>query len=115
MKLLMALIGASVVIGAAVPAHAEPSASEEAGAEEASAVSNAGFLDSLHAAGITFNNPDQAVAAGRAVCGLVNKGESPLQVIVDLKTYNPGFSADSAHAFAAIAAQSYCSPQLVKK
>lgn len=116
MKLAFALLFSIVTAtGLAGHAHADPDANEQPSAEDAAVVENAVFIDSLHAAGITFNSPDQAIAAGRAVCGLANKGEPPLQIIVDLKSYNPGFTADSAHKFATIAANSYCAHQLVKK
>lgn len=115
MKLQLALIGAVTVIGLAAPAHADPDNATQVSAEEVAAVSDAGFLESLRTAGISYTNPGQVVSAGRAVCGLVAKGEPGLEVIADIKTNNPGFTTDGASAFAAIAAHSYCPQQLTKK
>lgn len=113
MNRTLALLGIAAAIGCAAPAHADPAG--QPSAEEVAAVSNADFLDSLRAAGITFSNPGQAVAAGRAVCGLVGAGEPGLEVITDIKTNNPGFTTDGAAQFAAIAAHAYCPQQLLKK
>lgn len=115
MNLRLTLIGVASAIGLAVPAHADPSAADQANAEEVTAISNAGFLDSLEAAGITYSNPDQVVAAGRAVCGLVGRGEPGLEVIADLRSNNPGVTTDGAAKFAAIAAHAYCPQQLAKQ
>lgn len=115
MKLRSALFALVAAVGLAAPAHADPATVEQASAEEAAAISNADFLNSLKAAGITYTNADQVIGAGRAVCGLVGRGEPGLEVISDLKTNNPGFSTDGAARFAAIAAHAYCPQQLVKK
>lgn len=115
MKLILSLLGISTVIGFAPPACAEPGATDQPEVEEAATIDNGAFLESLRAAGITYTNPDQVISAGRAVCGLVDRGEPPLQVIFDLKTNNPGFTTDGASKFAAISAHSYCPHQLVKK
>lgn len=115
MNRTLAILGIATAIGCAAPAHADPGVAGQPSAEEVAAVSNTGFLDSLRAAGITFSNPGQAVAAGRAVCGLVGAGEPGLEVITDIKTNNPGFTTDGAAQFAAIAAHAYCPQQLVAK
>lgn len=112
MKLLGALIAGVTVVGLAAPAQADP----EPGAQPDDAgFGNAAFLESLRDAGITYRSPSQAVDAGRAVCGLVDRGEPGLQVIADLKSNNPGFTTDDAAQFAAIAANTYCPHQLTKK
>ncbi|EUA35476.1 hypothetical protein I552_6278 [Mycobacterium xenopi 3993] len=49
------------------------------------------------------------------MCGLIDNGESGLEVLKDLKTTNPGFTTDGAAQFAAIAARSYCPQQLSSK
>lgn len=114
MRHQLALLGVAAAIAFAAPAHADTSGAAQVDAED-TAVADSGFLNLLKAAGITYADPGQAVAAGRAVCGLVDRGESGLEVIVDLKTDNPGFSTDGAAQFAAIAAREYCPQQLVKK
>lgn len=114
-KLILALFGIATVIGIAPSAQAEPAAADQPGVEESVLIDNAAFLESLRSAGITYTNPDQVISAGRAVCGLVDRGEPALQVISDLKTTNPGFTTDGAAQFAAISAHSYCPHQLAKK
>lgn len=100
MKLLLALLSISVVIGLAVPARGDPDSGDGA------------FLASLQKAGITYQNPGQAIAAAKAVCGLIDDGESGLEVVEDLKTNNPAFTMDGAAKFAAISATAYCPQQL---
>lgn len=116
MKLLTALAAAVVLAGPALasPAHADPELGTQASTDEA-AGNHAAFLESLGASGITYSNPSQAIDAARTVCGLVDRGETGLQVISDLKANNPGFTTDGAAQFAAIAANSYCPHQLTKK
>lgn len=104
MRLALALLSVTTMVAFAVPARGEPGLDE--------GVANAAFLGSLRTAGITFSNADQAIAAGRTVCGLIANGESGLEVLKDLKTTNPGFTTDGAAQFAAIAAKSYCPQQL---
>ena len=119
MKSWLAFLGPSAVVGLAAPApaHADPGPGPDApqSAEEVAAMANDSFLESLRAAGITFDNPGRVVEAGRAVCGLVNRGESGLQVVGDIKANNPGFTTDGAAQFAAISARSFCPHQLAKK
>ena len=111
MRHQLALLGITAAVAFAAPAHADTSGAAQVDAADAA---DSGFLNSLKAAGITYANPGQAVAVGRAVCGLVDRGESGLEVVVELKTDNPGFSTDGAAQFAAIAARAYCPQQLAK-
>ena len=106
MKLLLALLSVPMGIVVTVPAHAEP------GVEDAPAADNSVFLSSLRQIGISFNDPDQAITAGQAVCGLIDRGESGLQVLSDLRTANPALTINDAAHFATIAAKSYCPQQL---
>lgn len=107
MKLLVALLSIFAMLGLAVPAHGEPGAGDRPDADDAS------FLTSLLNTGITYNNPDQAITAGKAVCGLVDNGASGLEILRDLKTYNPALTTDQAAQFAAMSAQTYCPHQLM--
>ena len=118
MKLKL-LTAAGVVLGgfclaAFAPAYAEPEYGARVAAEETGAGHDADFLESLQAAGITFAGSGQAIEAARTVCMLVDRGETGLQVIADLKAHNPGFTTDGATQFAAIAARTYCPQQLAK-
>ena len=102
MRLLLALLGVSTMIGLATPAYGEPGY----GADDA------GFLDLLRSAGITYTNPDGAIAFAKTVCGSMGNGELGQQLIQDLKTSNPGLTTDHAAKFVAISAKYYCPQQL---
>lgn len=106
MRLLLALIGASVMIGLAAPAHGDPIPDPEG--------DDAGFLTALHQAGFSFAHPDAVVGAGKAVCTLLNNGESGLELVHDVKTHNPGMDMEQASNFAVISAKFYCPHQLSK-
>jgi len=105
MRLLLALIGASAVIGLAPPAFGDP---------DASGVDEAGFLASLRSAGITYSSPDKAVAFAQSVCTSMGNGEMGPQMISDLQSRNPGLTTDHATSFLAIAAKYYCPQRLTR-
>lgn len=102
MKRLLAVLGVVPLVILAAPAHADPGGANN----------DAAFLASLKSAGITYGSPDQAIAAGKAVCGLVADGESGLEVIENLQNRNPQFTLGSAAKFAGLAARAYCPQQL---
>jgi Protein of unknown function (DUF732) len=95
----MLAAGAALVAGIAVaaPAHADPGT-----------ITDDNFLAALKNAGITYRDGYQVVAAGQAVCGLMDNGRSGIDVVSDVQKFNPGFTLDGAARFAAIAAQQYC-------
>jgi hypothetical protein len=99
-----AVAGVALVAGIAVgtTAHADPGT-----------VIDDSFLAALNNAGITYGSALQAVAAGQAVCGLMDSGMSGIDVVNEVKKSNPGFTLDGAAKFAAIAANEYC-PQHLK-
>lgn len=101
MRRLLLILSIGIMIGSAVPAHSDPDGNDAA------------FLSSLQKAGITYPNPDQAVAAGRSVCDLVSNGKPAPDVVQALRDANPGFKLDSATRFVGIAANAYCPAQLV--
>lgn len=103
MKLLLALISVSTAVGIAAPAHGEPDGDDAA------------FLAALRAAGLTYGDPGQAIASARAVCGLMSRGETGLQVVSDVKNQNPGLTMDAAAQFTAIASDVYCPEHLTPK
>lgn len=109
------LLAGCAALGVAAPAHAEPVSAGQPGADQAAAVSDAPFIGALENAGITYTSPEQAITAAKAVCGLVDRGEPGLEIVMDLKANNPGFTTDGAARFAAIAAQAYCPHQLAAK
>ncbi len=98
-RLLLAL-SAAAALGLAVPARADADSTDDS------------FIASLNAAGITFNNRDQAVTAGRYVCDLVAKPTKASEVVQDLRDANPKFTLDAATRFVGIAANAYCPEQL---
>lgn len=106
MRLLLAVPGIFMAIALAAPAHPDP------GVDDPPAADTSAFLASLQRAGISYNDPDQAVTAAKAVCGLVGNGKPGLEVLQGLMSANPGFTTDGAAQFAAIAASVYCPHQL---
>lgn len=95
MKRIFVLVGITATIGLAAPAYADPS-------------SDAAFLSALTGAGLTHNGAVQAVAAGRAVCELMDGGLSPKDTVVAVQSTNPGFTLERAAQFAAISANAFC-------
>lgn len=73
MKRFAALLGAVGVIGFAAPAHAEPEGDDAA------------FLANLDNSGITYSSPSQVITSAKAVCGLMGRGETGLQVVSDIR------------------------------
>jgi hypothetical protein len=107
MKPLVALIGVTMGIIFAVPAHSEP------GIDEApSNDNNATFLADLNKVGIGYSDPNQAVSAGQAVCACIHNGMSGLHLLKHLQENNPALTENGAAQFATISAKSYCPKQL---
>ena len=86
------------MIGLATPAHADDT---DRGKDQA-------FLVALTQAGLTYQDPDRAVAVGKKVCDLVDQGMAGVDIVRNLEQYNPGFAGDGAAKFTAIAAEAYC-------
>ncbi|MGC1802584.1 MAG: DUF732 domain-containing protein [Mycobacterium sp.] len=107
MKPLLALLGVTMGIILAVPAHAEPGIDESPTDEN-----NETFLTDLHKVGIAFSDPRQAISAGQAVCAHIHNGMSGLHLIKHLQENNPGLTENGAAQFATISAKSYCPRQL---
>jgi hypothetical protein len=107
MKPLVALIGVTMGIIFAVPAHSEP------GVDEAPSNDNNGtFLADLNKVGIGYSDPNQAVSAGQAVCACIHNGMSGLHLLKHLQENNPALTENGAAQFATISAKSYCPKQL---
>jgi hypothetical protein len=107
MRLLLALVSLAAIIGLAVPARATPDGGSVDPGLDAS------FLDSLKKAGITYSSGDSAVTAAKAACGLMDHGQSEMDVIKHVGEQNPGFTISGAAKFTAIAASAYC-PQYLQ-
>lgn len=99
MKRLLLLAGIAAAIGLAAPAHADGG-------------TDAGFLAALDQAGITHRGANQAIAAGRAVCELMDQGLSPMDTVNAVRSTNPGFTPEHAARFAVTAASAYCPEHL---
>lgn len=100
MRRLLLLVSIPIMVSLAVPAHADPDSTDAA------------FLASLRQAGITYQDPDQAVTAAKKVCDLISSGKSAPDVVQQLRNANPGFTMDAATKFTGIAANAYCPDQL---
>jgi hypothetical protein len=107
MKSLLAILGVSLGLILAVPAHSEPGLDEPSGDEN-----NGSFLADLNKVGIGFSDPAQAVSAGQAVCGCLHNGMGGLHLIQHLQESNPALTESGAAQFATISAKAYCPKQL---
>lgn len=103
MKVLIALLGTFAAIALAALAHAEPEGDDAA------------FLANLGNSGITYSSPGAVIASAKAVCGLMGRGETGLQVVSDIKEQNPGMTLDAAATFAALASSAYCPHHLAPR
>ncbi len=101
MTRLLMMLGVAATLGLAAPAHAEPGV-------------DASFVDALTKAGISFNDPSNAVEAGHTTCDLIAQGKPGLQVVQLVQQQNSGISTVSAAKFTAIAVSAYC-PQYVQQ
>lgn len=107
MKQLLALLGVSLGLMLAAPAHAEPGLDEPAGDDN-----NGSFIADLKKVGIGFADEGQAVSAGQAVCGALHNGMGGLHLIQHLQESNPSLTENGAAQFATISAKAYCPKQL---
>ena len=107
MKSLFAILGVSLGLILAVPAHSEPGLDEPSNDEN-----NPSFLADLNKVGIGFSDPAQAVSAGQAVCGCLHNGMGGLHLIQHLQESNPALTESGAAQFATISAKAYCPQQL---
>ena len=98
MRFLIMLAGFAAVLGMATPAQADPGNSGP----------DASFLATLTKAGITYQDPNVAVAVGRKACELMDQGNPQAGVIKSVSSSNPGFTPDGAAQFTMIAASAYC-------
>ncbi|MEZ0352676.1 DUF732 domain-containing protein [Mycobacterium sp. pR1184] len=105
MRPLLALFGVAAMIGLAAPAYGAPDGGSD----------DAGFLATVRGAGITYTDSGQAVAFGKAVCGLMGAGKSGPELIQNLQRNNPGLTTDHATVFVGIAAKYYCPQRLANK
>jgi Protein of unknown function (DUF732) len=104
MRRLLMLLSVAAVIAMAAPAHADDT---DPGNDQS-------FLAALKQAGLTYQDPDRAVAAGKKVCDLVGGGMTGVDIVKNLEQANPGFAGNGAAKFTAIAAEAYCPSELTR-
>jgi hypothetical protein len=102
MKRLLMLLSAAAVVASGAPAYADPANKDDTD-----------FLQELKDAGLTYKDPDSAIAVAKDVCDLVDKGTSANDIVQNLQQRNPGFSGENATKFTILAANSYCPKYVV--
>jgi hypothetical protein len=103
MRLSLLLASAAAAISTAAPAYADVDGNDQA------------FLVALNQAGLTYLNPDRAIAVGKTVCNLVDQGMPGVEIVKNLQELNPGFEDNGAAKFTAIAASAYCPKSLTRE
>lgn len=66
------LLSVATMIAVAAPAHAHADGNDQS------------FLVALQRAGLTYQNPDRAVSAGKQVCDLVDGGMTGVDIVKNL-------------------------------
>jgi hypothetical protein len=97
MRRLLMLLSVPTMIVVAAPAYADPPPNNDAD-----------FLQQLTAAGLSYQDPAQAVAVAKDVCQLVDKGTPDTDIEKNLQLRNPSFSGNGAAKFIMLAAGEYC-------
>lgn len=97
-------LSVATMIAMAAPAHAD---NTDGGNDQE-------FLGALKQAGLTFQDPDRAVAAGKKVCEMVGGGMPGVDIVKTLERDNPGFAGNGAAKFTAIAAEAYCPSEIAQ-
>ena len=99
MKSLLMLAGIATMTIVAAPAYADPPTPPN---------NDADFVQQLHAAGLTYEDPAQAVTVAKDVCDLADKGTSQSEIEKNLQSQNPSFSGKGVRKFVMLAAGEYC-------
>ena len=99
MKRLMMLVGVATVTLLAAPAYADPPTPPN---------NDADFVQQLHAAGLTYEDPAKAVTVAKDVCDLADKGTPQSDIEKNLQSQNPSFTGKGVRNFVMLAAAEYC-------
>jgi len=99
MKRLLMLMSVATMMAMAVPAYADPPTPPN---------NDADFVQQLHAAGLTYEDPAKAVTVAKDVCDLVDKGTPQSDIEKNLQAQNPSFSGNGVRKFVLLAAAEYC-------
>jgi Protein of unknown function (DUF732) len=97
MKRLLMLLSIATMTIPAAPAYADPPPNNDAD-----------FVKQLTAAGLTYQDPAQAVTVAKDVCDLVDKGTSETDIEQNLQSRNPSFRGNGVKKFVMLAAAEYC-------
>lgn len=97
MKRLLMLLSVPTMLAVSAPAYADPAPN-----------SDADFLQQLTTAGLSYQDPAQAVAVAKDVCQLVDKGTPDTDIEKNLQLRNPSFRGNGAAKFIMLAAGEYC-------
>jgi Protein of unknown function (DUF732) len=103
MKRLLMLVGVATMTIVAAPAYADPPPTPPTPPNN-----DADFVQQLHAAGLTYEDPAKAVTVAKDVCDLADKGTSQSDIEKNLQSQNPSFSGKGVRKFVMLAAAEYC-------
>ena len=106
MKRLLMLVGVATMTIVAAPAYADPATPPN---------NDADFVQQLHAAGLTYEDPAKAVTVAKDVCDLADKGTPQSDIEQNLQSQNPSFSGKGVRNFVMLAAAEYCPKYLPSK
>jgi hypothetical protein len=109
MKRLLMLAGVATMTTmtiVAAPAYADPPTPPN---------NDADFVQQLHAAGLTYDDPAKAVTVAKDVCDLADKGTPQSDIEKNLQSQNPSFSGNGVRNFVMLAAAEYCPKYLPSK
>lgn len=95
MRLLLALASVAAAVGLAAPVHADIDNDQD-------------FLKDLTDAGLTFKDGSNAITIGKAVCAMLDDGQSDAKIVTDLRNQNPDFQGAAAAKFTYLSAAHYC-------
>ena len=95
MRFLLMLAALAAMIGMAGPAYADSTDDQ--------------FLAALGPAGINFDDPAKAIAAGKSVCTMASSSNMRMvNIVLAIHNSNPGLPWDKAADFTRIADNAYC-------
>jgi len=103
MKRLLMLVGVATMTIVAAPAYADPSPTPPTPPNN-----DADFVQQLHAAGLSYEDPAKAVEVAKDVCDLADKGTPQSDIEKNLQSQNPSFNGKGVRNFVMLAAAEYC-------
>jgi hypothetical protein len=95
MRFLLVLASVAAAVGLAAPVHADIDNDQD-------------FLKDLTDAGLTYKDGGNAITIGKAVCAMLDDGQSDAKIVTDLRNQNPDFQGAAAAKFTYLSAAHYC-------